>query len=95
MSRILSERAKEWQTFSKEVLIHVDEYTVPQYGDKGEDQVTEWSPDECILTIKKYAARFGSNIREGQNEMDLKKIAHYACLAYFKLKDKINKERSE
>jgi len=85
---MISDRGKEWEAFSKEVLKHIEDYTVPQYGDKGEDQVTEWNPEECILTIKKYAARFGSNMREGQNEMDLKKIAHYACLAFFKLKNR-------
>lgn len=84
----LSERGKEWLCFSDSVLTHVENYTVPQYGDKGSDNVTEYTPEECILQSKKYAARFGRNQRNGQQLLDLIKSAHYNCLAWTKLQER-------
>ena len=81
-----TKRGAEWKTFSEDVLTHVDNYTVPQYGDIGEDEVSNWTEKDCILAIKKYLARFGRNSRKGQDTMDMLKIAHYACLIYNKLK---------
>ena len=82
---LLSQRGQEWVEFSNEVLRHVEEYTVPQYGDKGDDNVTDYTPKDCVLQIKKYATRFESNQRFGQERLDLLKTAHYACLAHTKL----------
>lgn len=83
----LSQRGKAWLEFSARVLNHIENYTVPQYGDKGEDQVTEYSPEECALQIKKYISRYGKNARQGQQELDLLKIAHYAQLTLEKLEE--------
>ena len=80
-------RGMEWTEFSDNVLYHVEEYTVPQYGDKGEDNVTDWSAKDCVRQIEKYVKRFGKNAREGQDKLDLLKVAHYACLAYNKLEE--------
>lgn len=77
----LSKRGEEWREFSAMVLHHVENYTVPQYGDMGEDQVTNYTAEDCVKAIGKYASRFGTNQREGQETLDLLKIAHYACLA--------------
>ena len=81
-----SERAKDWEKFSEEVKAHIDGYTVPQYGDKGEDIASEYSAEHCVAQIKKYAARFGKNSRPGQDMLDLKKIAHYSQMAHEVLK---------
>ncbi len=78
-------RGREWGDFASAVLQHVETYTVPQYGDAPDDQVEEWTAAECALTIRRYASRQGKNSREGQDALDLLKIAHYACLAYNKL----------
>jgi len=83
----VSERGKEWIEFSDKVLNHIENYTVPQYGDKGSDNVTDYSANDCVLQSRKYAARFGKNQREGQDALDLLKSAHYNCLAWTKLKD--------
>lgn len=83
---MLSNRGKEWEEFSALVLDHIETYTVPQYGDAPDDQVEEWSADECVMTIRKYGARFKKNSREGQDVSDLMKIAHYACLAHGKIR---------
>ena len=71
-------RGQDWQNFSDLVAAHIEEYTVPQYGDKGEDQCTEFNQQDFITQLKKYINRFGRNSRKGQDKLDLMKIAHYA-----------------
>lgn len=85
-----SKRAEDWIKFSNEVLHHIENYTVPQYGDKGEDQITEWSVEECLLAIKKRQARYGKNVREGQQVLDFLKMAHETQIACDKYKEEIN-----
>lgn len=80
----MSQRGEDWKAFAEQVLSHVEDYTVPQYGDKGEDQVTEWGLEDFTTTIKRYAARIGKNARPGEQERDFLKIAHYAQLAALK-----------
>lgn len=79
-------RGKEWLDFSPLVLAHIDNYTIPQWGDKPNDQLhTEWTVDDCMLAIKKYANRAGKNSRGPVEDLrDLLKIAHYACVAWHK-----------
>ena len=78
-------RSEEWFRFSEEVAKHVTEYTVPQYGDWPTDQLTDYSPEDCIRQIAKYANRHFSGQR-GKVELarDLLKIAHYACVCWSK-----------
>lgn len=83
----MSKRGESWKEFAEEVRQHIEGYTVPQYGDKGEDQVTDYTADECVQQAKKYLARFGRNSRPGQEHLDLKKAAHYCQLASEKLKE--------
>jgi len=78
-------RAIEWVKFSKRVFNHIEQYTVPQYGDKGSDQCSEFSESDFITQMKKYLNRYGKNSREGQQKLDLLKIAHYAGMLYTKL----------
>lgn len=81
-------RTKQWTEFAAKVADHITNYTVPQYGDAPNDNVESWSAADCIAQVQKYAARFGTNQRAGQEELDLMKIAHYAQLAHDKLKQK-------
>jgi len=81
----LSLRGEQWVSFTDEVLTHIEEYTVPQYGDYPNDQAQSWDASDCITAIARYASRFGTNSRPGQESLDLMKIAHYACLASAKL----------
>jgi len=76
----------EWRTFSREVRQHIEDYTVPQWGDKPDDQLsTDWTEADCMLAIKKYANRAGKNSRGPvEDQRDLLKIAHYACVAWHK-----------
>lgn len=78
-------REEEWIEFSNKVLEHIRLYTVPQYGDKGEDQIEKYTAAECITILAKYPARFGNNMREGQGLLDMLKTAHFACTTYWKL----------
>lgn len=82
----LSNRGQEWHYFANTVGNHIETYTVPQYGDAPDDQIAEWTPEQCAKQIAKYAARFGRNSRDEQDLLDMVKIAHYACLAYNKMK---------
>lgn len=81
-----SNRGQEWNKFSGDVLRHIEEYTIPQWGDKPHDQLsTDWTEADCMLAIKKYANRQGKNSRGPQEDQrDLLKIAHYACVAWHK-----------
>lgn len=81
----ISNRGKQWLEFADVVRKHVEYYTVPQYGDSPDDQIEDWTAKECVRAIGKRCARFGSNSRGDQEKLDLKKMAHEACLAYFKL----------
>lgn len=78
-------RTYMWNMFSGMVADHVQNYTVNQYGDYPNDNVTNWSRDDCLKQIEKYVKRFYTNAR-GVDELnkDLLKIAHYCSLAYFK-----------
>lgn len=88
-----SQRAKDWVVFANRVTHHIDGYTVPQYGDAPNDQVSEWTAEHCVNQLSKYASRFGSNARGGQDLLDLLKIAHYAQLAYDKLVEAENERK--
>lgn len=82
----MSKRGDDWQAFSKQVYDHIENYTVPQYGDKGEDQASEYGSKEHVLQAKKYLARYGKNSRPGQEILDLMKSTHYLQMAAMELK---------
>jgi len=86
-----TERGEEWRDFACEVMEHIESYTVPQYGDYPNDQLVTWEPNACIESIKRYCNRFNSNAR-GKEEVlrDMLKVAHYACITYFKVKEELD-----
>ena len=84
ITNALSIRSKEWIEFSIKVLAHIEGYTVPQYGDRPDDQITNWSCADCLKAVNKRLARFGRNSREGQQELDFLKMAHETQIAYDK-----------
>jgi hypothetical protein len=77
-----SKRGKDWVLFAEMVLSHIDKYTVPQYGDEGDDIATDYKPEDALRSAAKYVARYGKNSREGEQLRDFLKIAHYAQIAY-------------
>jgi hypothetical protein len=79
----LSLRGQDWLRFSQDVLSHIEEYTVPQYGDRGKDRATNYTTEVIADHIGRYKDRMGSNARgEVEAKRDLMKIAHYASLAH-------------
>lgn len=88
MKAPLSNRGKEWVAFATKVLNHIENYAVKQYGDLPDDNVEKWTAYDCNHQIGKYAARFGSDARVGQDLLNCFKIAHYACLMSNKLNAK-------
>ena len=79
-------RELEWRYFSKFVSEHIIDYTIKQYGDSPHDEVQNWTPEQCVKSIGKYVRRFESGQRGASETLrDMFKIAHFACLAYFKL----------
>jgi|ADurb_Ile_01_Slu_FD_contig_21_1786864_length_668_multi_3_in_0_out_0_3 hypothetical protein len=83
------DRVGEWDAFSDLVRRHITDYTIPQYGDKGHDELMKWDPEACINAVSKYVRRFGNNARGEQEVLrDMLKIAHFAAVAYWKMKEK-------
>lgn len=82
----ISLRGQEFAEFANIVSQHIENYAVPQYGDKGSDPVStdmDMSREVMISNIKRYVARAGRSSRPHEANLDLIKIAHYACLAYY------------
>jgi hypothetical protein len=81
-----SNRSMEWRYFSQIVASHVEDYTVPQYGDSPHDEVENWTPEMCVAAMQKYTKRYTSGQRGPKETLrDMLKIAHFSCIAYFKL----------
>ena len=89
----ISERGIDWMMFAMKVMDHIENYTVPQYGDKGNDLCSEQNCDECVNQAKKYMSRYGRNSREGQQELDFLKAANYIQMAYEKYISKMGDEK--
>jgi len=90
----ISNRAKDWLNFSSRVASHIESYTVKQYGDRPNDQLESWTPEQCLECIKRYYERNikGTNARGDLEALrDMAKIAHYAQVAYDKLLERIRK----
>ena len=81
---IFSKRAIDWLYFSGKILDHIEQYTVPQYGDKGHDLCSEYTVEECLRQARKYIERYGKNAREGQQELDFLKAVHFIQMGYEK-----------
>lgn len=89
----MKNRIAEWDFFSFVVYKHIKEYTIPQYGDIPSDQLSVWTPEDCVRQIGKYVARFNSNARgDEEQELDMLKIAHYACVTYMKLQRRLEEK---
>ena len=85
---ILSKRLDRWEDFSFEVQDHIENYTVPQYGDYPKDQMTSFTVDEFLMNMKRYLNRIGRDARGKENSiLDCRKIAHYACELCYKLEE--------
>jgi len=81
-------RGMQFIAFSEDVLDHVDNYTVLQYGDAPNDMVETWTSTHVINQMQKYLKRMENNGRgEEDNLLSCKKLAHYACILNQKLRE--------
>lgn len=81
----VSNRAMMWMMFNDTVAEHVEEYTIPQWGDFPSDQASEFTEDDIICNMQRYINRIKTNVRgEAESSRDLLKIAHYACILWCK-----------
>ena len=84
----LSERRKRFDEVAKKVGQFIEDYTIPRYGDEGEDRSTNMGAFECIEDIKKYTARIRAPERyAGERAEDMLKIMQLAAESYLKILD--------
>jgi hypothetical protein len=78
-------RLSEFEDFVTVVKHHIKTYTIPQYGDYPNDQMTTASIFDIKMNLLRYVNRIGSNSR-GKNEAirDTYKFAHYAAILWGK-----------
>ncbi len=88
-----SVRVRDFDMFSSIVIEHINNYTIPQYGDSPGDEVERWTAEQCIIAIQKYTKRYLSS-RRGRLETlrDMVKIAHFAQLAFDKMIPSLEEE---
>jgi len=90
----MSNRLKRWWEFAKIVGEHIESYTVPQYGDYPDDQLTTAKISDLTHDVRRYCNRSGSNSRGPEEELlDAKKMAHYACEIYLKKREELHGEK--
>lgn len=78
-----SVRCRRFIEVVNKVKDHIEDYTVPQYGDYPDDQMTGWEVRDFEREIQKYANRMGRNARGPEEaKRDLLKIIHYAAELY-------------
>lgn len=80
----MSKRLDQWEGFSKEVGQHIENYTVPQYGDAPDDLASTFTKEQVDIQLMKYISRQrngGGQRGISEDLRDYYKIAHYACMA--------------
>ena len=78
------EYSKRWQEFSAAVKAHIEQYTVPQYGDWPHDQLTMFRDEDVRTNIRRYENRMGSNSRGLRESLrDCLKMAHYHQILFW------------
>ncbi|OQB08799.1 MAG: hypothetical protein BWY21_01095 [Parcubacteria group bacterium ADurb.Bin216] len=89
----ISTRELEYVSFSEVVRAHIKNYTIPQYGDKPNDMISTWSVEDCMQAINRYVTRSRVSRRgELESLRDIIKIAHYACIAFIKKCEVVEKQ---
>lgn len=78
----LSKQAEKWKVFSANVVEHIENYVVPQYGDEDSEPAKEYDVDDCIKQAQRYLARAKTNQRPEGLERDMRKAAHWIQKAW-------------
>jgi len=83
-----SAKVRQWVKFNAEVMDHIEDYVIPQYGDYPDPAVEGWTQKDIKSFLEKYVQRIDAGARgRVEAERDCLKIAHYACYLYGKLKE--------
>jgi len=87
-------RLEQWKDFCNQMEKHIVEYTQVQYGNTdGNEQVDNFTPDDCWQNMLRYFNRRKTSVRGSKEKLrDVIKIAHYAQLLYDKLKSELGEE---
>ena len=73
-----SQRLNRWRAFNEAMEMHVEHYTVPQYGDYPDDQLNKFTEHNIKKNLERYHNRMDSNARGREEKIrDYLKIAHY------------------
>lgn len=82
------DRLKQWLDFNEQMRLHIETYTLAQYGNPdGNEQVDSFSVEDCWREIQRYYNRRKAGVRGPVEQLrDLLKVAHYAQFAYDKLR---------
>ncbi len=85
------DRLVQWSKFDLQVEEHIEQYAKQQYGnDMGDKQLEEFTSEDCFQAIIKYVSRRQLGLRGDKERLrDAIKIAHWASVAYDKLKDEL------
>lgn len=84
----MKNKKQEYAAFALEVIEHIKDYVIPQYGDYPDAMIEGFSIADIKAQLVRYAGRIGSNARgEKEAERDCMKMAHYACLLLMKLRE--------
>jgi hypothetical protein len=79
-----TQQSKEWAEFAVSVLQHIEEYTIPQYGDAPDDQASKFTGHDIAVNLQRYVNRLESSRRGFEDaQRDLLKITHYCAMLYF------------
>ncbi len=89
-----STKTNEWRNFAFIVNNHIENYVIPQYGDKYEDPMSNWTVEQIAGQAEKYLKRIGKNSRDGQDKLDMLKLAHCSQMIYDKIKEAKNEDRT-
>lgn len=82
-NKIISVRAQRFQLVCDKCVEHIETYTVPQYGDYPNDQLTNMTLAEIRHDLQRYVNRMGRSSRGFEDSMrDMLKFMHYAAEAY-------------
>jgi len=86
------DRVADWEHFNSQMLKHIPQYTIVQYGNQsGDDQAAKFSVEDCWTNIQRYYNRRGSSTRGPKEKLrDVIKVAHYAKFIYDKLRQELN-----
>ncbi len=83
----MKSKSKEWTNFSTDVVLHIVDYCIPQYGDYPDEMIGKMDTDDVKFQIEKYAGRIGRGVRGPEEaERDCFKIAHYAAILHSKIR---------